>query len=416
MSIITESQRALLANALVDPKPFYVDGIWTLPNDELNLFLRKEPWCICLSKGAASAADLNKLATACQPATFGMNQEDVLDESYRKAGKLDKSDFSINLDVVRSGLLQAVHDGLFSWEASPRHIQAELYKLNVYGQGSFFKAHKDTPRGEGMFGSLVVNFPIKHEGGALILRHDGQEVVHDASQAAYTAPDQVSWVAFYSDVEHEVLPVTSGHRVTLTYNLYFVDVKASLPVKSEPLIHAVEQLLADDTFLPKGGRLGFGLKHQYPIPTERDDPAALKELEKCLKAGDRALFEALASVGLEPKLFMAYDTDYDGVFILDAALGGGDFSECGWREVFVEWSKGERIEGPPDEVYNEKTRQWEEVPVREINWIIPRNQNSRLETNYIAYGNQASFESIYGDLVLIVKIPPRSQRAALGNP
>ena len=25
---------------------------------------------------------------------------------------------------------------------------------------------------------------------------------------------------FFSDVEHEVLPVTQGHRITLTYNLY----------------------------------------------------------------------------------------------------------------------------------------------------------------------------------------------------
>ncbi|EJD46054.1 hypothetical protein AURDEDRAFT_87240 [Auricularia subglabra TFB-10046 SS5] len=359
-------------------------------------------------------AELDKLAAACEPATFGLNQKDVLDESYRKAGKLDKKDFALNLDIVRSGLLQAVHDGLFSWEASPRNIQAELYKLNVYGPGSFFKAHKDTPRGEGMFGSLVVNFPIEHEGGALILRHDGHEVVHDASQAAYTAPDQVSWVAFYSDVEHEVLPITSGHRVTLTYNLYFFDAEPALPTTSEPIFRAIEQLLADDTFLPKGGRLGFGLKHQYPIPADskQEDPAVLKELTKCLKAGDRALFSALASAGLEPKLSMVYDTRDDGVYLLDSIFGDGDLSECDWREAFVKWSKGEQIEGDPGEVYNDKTRQWERAPMHGVNWIVPRNDHSRFKTSFIAYGNQASLESIYGDLVLIVNVPPRSQRAA----
>ena len=81
-------------------------------------------------------AELDKLAAVCQPATFGLNQQDVLDESYRKAGKLDRSDFAINLDVVRSGLLQAVRDALFGWEAAPRNIQAELYKLNVYGESN----------------------------------------------------------------------------------------------------------------------------------------------------------------------------------------------------------------------------------------------------------------------------------------
>jgi hypothetical protein len=28
-------------------------------------------------------------------------------------------------------------------------------------------------------------------------------------------------VAFFGDIEHEIAPVTSGHRITLTYNLYF---------------------------------------------------------------------------------------------------------------------------------------------------------------------------------------------------
>ncbi|EJD46053.1 hypothetical protein AURDEDRAFT_103079, partial [Auricularia subglabra TFB-10046 SS5] len=268
MSAISDAQRSLLTAALIDPKPFYAEGIWSLPHDQLNLFVRREPECFNLSKDSASTAELDKLAALCQPATFGMNQEDVLDESYRKAGKLDNKDFAINIDLARSGLLQAVHDALFSWEASPRNIQAELYKLNVYGPGSFFKAHKDTPRGEDMFGSLVLNFPVKHEGGALVLRHDGHEVKHDPSNAAYTSPDQVSWVAFYSDVEHEVLPVTSGHRVTITYNLYFVKDVVSPQVKSEPLLQALKQLVADPTFMPDGGRLGFGLKHQYPVPTE----------------------------------------------------------------------------------------------------------------------------------------------------
>ena len=35
-----------------------------------------------------------------------------------------------------------------------------------------------------------------------------------------TAPPSISWAAFYSDCEHEVLEVTEGHRLTLTYNLY----------------------------------------------------------------------------------------------------------------------------------------------------------------------------------------------------
>ncbi|KAF8427281.1 hypothetical protein EV426DRAFT_529446, partial [Tirmania nivea] len=41
----------------------------------------------------------------------------------------------------------------------PRKVYAELYKLNCYSQGDFFKAHKDTPLAANMLGSLVVNPP-----------------------------------------------------------------------------------------------------------------------------------------------------------------------------------------------------------------------------------------------------------------
>lgn len=32
----------------------------------------------------------------------------------------------------------------------------------------------------------------------------------------------IGWAAFYSDCEHEVLNVTEGYRLTLTYNLFCV--------------------------------------------------------------------------------------------------------------------------------------------------------------------------------------------------
>jgi hypothetical protein len=78
-----------------------------------------------------------------------------------------------------------------------------------------------------MFGSLVIVFPSPHEGGALLLRHRGQEWTFDSGEALSSAAAKdepsIGYVAFFSDIEHEVTPVTSGHRITLTYNLYFDD-------------------------------------------------------------------------------------------------------------------------------------------------------------------------------------------------
>ena len=63
----------------------------------------------------------------------------------------------------------------------------------------------------------MIYLPSAFTGGELVTRHQGRQVVFDWS---VLSGSQIQWAGFYSDVEHEVLPVTSGYRITLTYNLY----------------------------------------------------------------------------------------------------------------------------------------------------------------------------------------------------
>lgn len=119
-----------------------------------------------------------------------------------------------------------------------------------------FKPHVDTPRSALQFGSLVVSLPTQYEGGFLKIRHKGEEVVFDWSNAA----DRISWAAFYSDCEHEVFEVTSGHRITLTYNLYAVrgagrltgSLAPTLRPKDLPFFQQVQDVLARDPFNGRG--------------------------------------------------------------------------------------------------------------------------------------------------------------------
>jgi len=90
-----------------------------------------------------------------------------------------------------------------------------------------------------MFGSLIFCLPTEFSGGELIIRspdlsssvtHDWGSSSTDRLAAASTAGSssgqagsshgKVAWAAMYSDCEHEIKPVTTGHRVTITYNLY----------------------------------------------------------------------------------------------------------------------------------------------------------------------------------------------------
>jgi hypothetical protein len=78
-----------------------------------------------------------------------------------------------------------------------------------------------------------------------------------------------------------VAELTSGHRVTLTYNLYTV--KATLPrsmssieVESFPLYWEVKAALANKAFLAKGGTIGFFCNHFY-APNNFQTPEVMQQ-------------------------------------------------------------------------------------------------------------------------------------------
>ncbi|KAL8727431.1 MAG: hypothetical protein Q9181_005718, partial [Wetmoreana brouardii] len=157
----------------------------------------------------------NRLLESCTPASFGKDGKDVLDESYRKAAKLDSDRFSTNFNPYEVGIIGTVVQTLLPAGAGHLNendlgVVAELYKLNIYSAPSGkFKPHVDTPRGVTQFRSLV--------------------------------------------------EVTAGHRVTLTYNLYarcqlggIFRRLSPVPIDTFSLYHRVKEALASPDFFPQG--------------------------------------------------------------------------------------------------------------------------------------------------------------------
>jgi hypothetical protein len=73
-----------------------------------------------------------KLVAGTQPASFGLQGKDVIDESYRKASKLDTSAFSTNFCPYATGIIDVIGQTLLpKLPSSVQGIRAELYKLNV---------------------------------------------------------------------------------------------------------------------------------------------------------------------------------------------------------------------------------------------------------------------------------------------
>lgn len=82
----------------------------------------------------ATESELIHLSDTCNAATFGVDQKDVLDESYRKARKLDVVNFSTKFELHKSDIMRAVRAALLEGHDSNRPVEEELYKLNVYGK------------------------------------------------------------------------------------------------------------------------------------------------------------------------------------------------------------------------------------------------------------------------------------------
>ncbi|KAI0258970.1 hypothetical protein BC834DRAFT_974667 [Gloeopeniophorella convolvens] len=382
----------------------------------------------------ASPEELEQLSQACERATFGRDQEDVMDESYRKARKMDPSCFSTPLIPDHTQLMDAVRGYLLEGSHATRKIEVELYKLNVYGKGSFFKPHVDTPRNERMFGSLVVVFPTPHEGGDLVFSSRNLNWTLSSSQKLTGAPAHtICYAAFFSDVQHAVRPVTSGHRVTLTYNLYFGDdgprndkrgettpsdttlTTAPAPARPPSFVEppnerrfrkAFQKLLDDPEFLPDGGTLGFGLRHAYQV---EDD---LKHVYSLLKGSDAVAYNVARDLGFEPVLYLYYRSKVVYGGIVDALsekpikLGRGEQVEDLSRRIRYEGGLLIRNSSEFSDYDGDETKEW-------IFWVTKLTADlNRKETAFLAYGNEASMGMAYSYVCLIVRIGKAGDRKA----
>ncbi|KUI65191.1 hypothetical protein VM1G_00844 [Cytospora mali] len=228
-----------------------------------------------------------------RPAPFGRGDETVVDSSVRLTWELNHDEFRIT-NTAWSGFLDTIkQDAARNLGLSPADINVELYKLLLYEKGSFFKRHKDSEKAPGMIGSLIICLPSKHEGGEVHLSHAGKDHVY--STAPNSAFDLTA-LAWYSDVTHEVKEVTEGHRLVLTYNIvqragagksagFFVQQQTKLK----------ERISRWPREFPDISRLVYFFDHQYSQTSLSPDN---------LKGRDRAVFDVLQQLSSEAGFYL----------------------------------------------------------------------------------------------------------------
>ncbi|MDX2683482.1 2OG-Fe(II) oxygenase [Streptomyces soliscabiei] len=136
------------------------------------------------------------------------------DTSVRDTWQISPDQISLagpSWSSLLDGALEYFRDALGLPAAS--RLRAEPHAMLVYGKGQFFLPHQDSEKDDAMVGTLVLSLPSVHTGGELVVEHAGHKCAYRASKTDLTL------VAFYADCRHEVTPVRSGYRVTLTFNL-----------------------------------------------------------------------------------------------------------------------------------------------------------------------------------------------------
>ncbi|KAF8326376.1 uncharacterized protein EI90DRAFT_3291421 [Cantharellus anzutake] len=431
---IPEQLQAIKSALEATERPFFCTG--NIPLDEnvsITILLSEtsgesSPKFTPVSFPLKNESEIVPLINASSQASFGKGKEDVFDPSYRRALVLQKENFGVfpagSLDPYSLGIITYIskfllpsnphspagqmsddENFLHALEADTGRVRiiACLDKLNVYSTGDFFKGHIDTPRSSDMFGTLLINLPARHEGGQLVVRAPGTEssnnsLGHEEYTTQWGSGANLEWIAFFSDCEHEVLPVTSGHRVTLSYTLSFDSTSSDNTSfgtdflaesgSNHNLSLLYHALTAPSVFTNiEHPRLCFYLEHQYPMDgaLEKADSVSHK-----LKGRDAVLYHMLIQTGVSITFHHVLFAEYH--------------SEHRTRAILPRSAKlhtwGEMEGGVNTLIRTHKGRSPGRLGIIEVNG----NPKKFVKVDFVAYGNEASLETAYGTVCMVTTV------------
>lgn len=226
-----------------------------------------QPADLCIDiEGAGSldypvrATQARQLRAVARPARYGRGEETLVDsrvrdtwEIPRRRVRIDRRRFSKTLTPMLDTL------GADLGITVGSHLTADLHSVLLYEPGQFFLPHQDSEKSDDMIGTLVVTLPSASKGGELLIEHGGRSKTYRPSDKLLT------FVAFYSDCRHEVCPLTSGHRIVITYNLRMTGAGATVAAGADPAVSAAVARTLTEHF-ERQNRLVYLLDHEY---TER---------------------------------------------------------------------------------------------------------------------------------------------------
>lgn len=267
---------------------------------------------------------IKQLTPLCVPSAFGdlKTNKTVVDEHVRAALETKDIRFTPEARIFLQDLREEVSKKLFG----DRSIEFRFNKLNMYTKGGFFNQHIDTPR-DGVLGTMLIVLPSMYEGGEFVMKTTtaSSKPEREVADAEYDDDydfdhSHVKWgckvgcqdlildfddkkmykpayhtnaymnmriLCFYGHIPHEVLPVTSGTRITLSF---YITAAAASPSSSEEVQKEKEQDQEQDQ-----KKSGYDTKDLHWVYCQTDAQDALIP-ESQLASKIRALSKCLTEV------------------------------------------------------------------------------------------------------------------------
>lgn len=358
-----------------------------------------------------------ELYEAGRPATYGdlAAQETKMDPTVRRAVYYPLEKLDVHFDPLHPFSSSDKKQDQNAWSALydvfGKNIRAELTKANIYGPGDFFAAHTDhIPSDSNVVGSIVAILNSEFTGGDLLVRENcvsGLELskLCDKCIRAPSYYQSLLLVAFPGYCLHEVLPVGSGYRVSLTWNIVKTeecDQQQSAPPSLPPVAHKLHGIVLDNLY-------GIGV-------LDRLGPSALL-------ASDRRLYEYFLKQNIPVRLIsigykLAASWPYDSKDINCDRCWVYEIVPDRWKRI-LDASAAEIDDAVLENTVESKVRfQKNKDKLIPFYWMsaAPNSRSSFKQEEAIAYtGNESepgSLLAVYLGAAIIVGHPPPDHQSA----
>ncbi|KAJ3889322.1 hypothetical protein GG344DRAFT_78922 [Lentinula edodes] len=250
-----------------------------------------------------SPRDAQLIITSATQAPFGHGTETKVDTSVRHTWEIEPARVSFGNAAWQTWMEETVVRGVATALGVPFSTtppKCELYKLLLYEQDSHFLPHQDTVKAQNMFATIIIVLPSPYTGGQVHVSHSSSQQVFSFDSNSLLSTAVMAW---YTDVQHEVKPITSGYRLALSYNL--VHVTPGVPPPILPDMHS--SIISLRRVLKKWRT------YKYPdiepnimchILSHKYSPAGLSTGFKALKGKDSYLVAQLMPLAAEQEFFV----------------------------------------------------------------------------------------------------------------